>query len=141
MISQTAQSEFLPQAFAYKILKKLAKAGLVEILRENNEEWIDNLPITMEEPFEFIEGREDDVAELKENLGLQNWATLENVMDAMEEEYDIEGLTPEETRIIAGVRYEMVEKGYSIDEIRTDGEWCAVCASIREQRQKMETGG
>ncbi len=33
------------------------------------------------------------------------------------------------------------EKGYSIDEIRTDGEWCAVCASIREQRQKMETGG
>ncbi len=105
----------LDKVYMTKDMENQVILRLVEILRENNEEWIDNLPITMEEPFEFIEGREDDVAELKENLGLQNWATLENVMDAMEEEYDIEGLTPEETRIIAGVRYEMVEKGYSIE--------------------------
>ena len=79
----------LDKVYMTKDMENQVILRLVEILRENNEEWIDNLPITMEEPFEFIEGREDDVAELKENLGLQNWATLENVMDAMEEEYDI----------------------------------------------------
>ena len=30
---QIAQDELLPQAFAYKILKKLEKAGLVEVVR------------------------------------------------------------------------------------------------------------
>ena len=32
-IGEITQSQLVPQAFAYKILKKLAKAGLVEILR------------------------------------------------------------------------------------------------------------
>ena len=32
-VGEIAQEELLPQAFAYKILKKLEKAGLLEILR------------------------------------------------------------------------------------------------------------
>lgn len=32
-IAELTQSQLLPQAFAYKILKKLARGGLVEILR------------------------------------------------------------------------------------------------------------
>ena len=32
-VGEIAQAELLPQAFAYKILKKLEKAGLLEILR------------------------------------------------------------------------------------------------------------
>ncbi|MBC8571347.1 penicillin-binding transpeptidase domain-containing protein [Zongyangia hominis] len=105
----------LDKVFMTKDMENQVILRLVDILKANNEPWIDNLPITMEEPFQFMEGREDDVAKLKETLGLQNWATLENVMDAMVEEYKIEGLDPVQTRIIAGVRYEMVDKGYSIE--------------------------
>lgn len=32
-VGQVAKSEFLPQAFAYKILKKLEKAGLIQLVR------------------------------------------------------------------------------------------------------------
>lgn len=32
-VGQIAQSEMLPQAFAYKILQKLAKAGLIDVTR------------------------------------------------------------------------------------------------------------
>ena len=32
-VGQVAQSEFLPQAFAYKILKKLEKAGFIRLSR------------------------------------------------------------------------------------------------------------
>ena len=32
-VGQIAQDEFLPQAFAYKILKKLAAAGLIQVTR------------------------------------------------------------------------------------------------------------
>ncbi len=32
-VGQIAQDELLPQAFAYKILKKLERAGLVEVVR------------------------------------------------------------------------------------------------------------
>ena len=32
-VGQVARSEFLPQAFAYKILKKLEKAGLIRLSR------------------------------------------------------------------------------------------------------------
>ena len=32
-VGQLAQDELLPQSFAYKILKKLAKAGLIEVSR------------------------------------------------------------------------------------------------------------
>ena len=32
-VGQVAQSEFLPQAFAYKILKKLEKAGFIRLVR------------------------------------------------------------------------------------------------------------
>ncbi|WP_052446571.1 penicillin-binding transpeptidase domain-containing protein [Candidatus Soleaferrea massiliensis] len=92
--------------------------SLVKVLNGTGEEWIDNLPISKTEPFEFLSGEENEsrIKHLKEDLRLNVYATVQNVIDAMVSIYEIdtEGLTPQEIRIIAGVRYEMAQKDYSI---------------------------
>ena len=92
--------------------------GLVDVLQGTDEEWIDELPISKTEPFTFLEGEENEskIAKLKEELRLNVYATEQNVMDALVQIYEIdtENLTPEEIRIVAGVRYEMAQKDYSI---------------------------
>lgn len=44
---------------------------------------------------------------------LNQWATPENVLDAMAKSYNVEGFTPEETRLIVAVRYEMERRGFN----------------------------
>ena len=44
----------LDKVYMTKDMENQVILRLVEILRENNEEWIDNLPITMEEPFNLL---------------------------------------------------------------------------------------
>ncbi|WP_197068240.1 penicillin-binding transpeptidase domain-containing protein [Candidatus Soleaferrea massiliensis] len=92
--------------------------SLVKVLNGTGEEWIDNLPISKTEPFEFLSGEENEskITRLKKDLRLNVYATVQNVIDAMVGIYEIdtEGLTPQEIRIIAGVRYEMAQMDYSI---------------------------
>ncbi|MDL2215905.1 peptidase [Ruminococcaceae bacterium OttesenSCG-928-N02] len=89
---------------------------LVQILQEAEETWADTLPITTSAPYTFLEGREDKVAALKTMLGLNVYATEQNVLDKIVQRYGLEGYPPAWQRILGGIRYEMElrEYGYSV---------------------------
>lgn len=87
---------------------------LTELLQSRGEEWNDTLPITDTEPFQFMEDRESDIAALRKNLGLADYATVENCMTAMIEAYGLEEYAPAEQRRLAGIQYEMVIRDFSL---------------------------
>lgn len=88
---------------------------LIGIMEEANEDWIDNLPITEQEPFAFKEGDvyEASIARLKDALGVAQYATIDDVMSHLIENYGLEDLSPLDARRVAGVRYEMDQRGFS----------------------------
>ena len=85
------------------------------ILLEAGEEWIDDLPITEVAPFEFKEGREADIRSLKNFLGVEQYATVDDVVYWLRDRFDLEEMTDPQFRIIAGVRYEMYRKDFSMN--------------------------
>ena len=85
---------------------------LITILEENGEEWIDNLPLTKEAPFEYT-GTETAQKRLRNTLDLAEFASAEDVVYRLKERYDLEDASDEEFRKIAGVRYEMERVGYN----------------------------
>lgn len=89
--------------------------ALQNLFAQRSEKWVDELPISLTaNGYEFIAGKETDVAALKKNLRLQSYATAQNCMDALVNQYSIKGYTPEQTRNIASVRYNMEQSGFSI---------------------------
>ena len=54
---------------------------LVQLLKANNEEWIDSLPITATPPYTFEEDRESGVERLKKSLRMANYATAEQCLE------------------------------------------------------------
>lgn len=82
---------------------------LVNLIREYGDDYIDDLPITTEPPFEFVDVTAQDQARLdaymKNNKVPENASAVE-VLSSMRTRYDIDSnYTAEEARIIAGVRY------------------------------------
>ncbi len=82
---------------------------LTRILEEDGEEWIDNCPIVIEPSgyVTFVEGQESAVSKMKAELNLQSYATAQNCLDTMYEEYELTGQAPDVARIIMGVRLNM----------------------------------
>ncbi len=71
----------------------------------------DTLPITRTAPYEYTE---EDVAEVVEALNLNVYASAENCIDKLISDYRIdEKYTADEKRIIAGMRYTMMDKDFS----------------------------
>lgn len=69
------------------------------------------LPITMTEPYEFTK---EDVSGVREKLHLNVYATPDNCIDKLISEYEIsDSYSQREKRIIAGMRYAMIEKEFS----------------------------
>ena len=87
---------------------------LAGILLEADEEWVDNLPITETAPFEFKEGRAGEIKALKNFLGIEQYASIEDTVHWLKEEFDLQEMTNSQFRIIAGVRYEMHRKDFSM---------------------------
>lgn len=88
--------------------------SLVNILDENGVEWDTSLPISDTQPYTFT-GDDKAVSKLKENLNMNVYATADNCMDKLKEDYDIDdSYTPEEQRLLAGIRYEMQLRGFSL---------------------------
>lgn len=88
--------------------------SLAEILNENQVEWSTSLPISETQPYAFTSD-EDAVAKLKENLKMNVYATAENCMDQLRKEYDIDdSYNTEQQRLLAGIRYEMQLRGFSL---------------------------
>lgn len=91
--------------------------GLIRFLESKNEEWIDNIPLFLDETgtVQFEEEREADINWMKSAyyLHLNAYATAKNVYDAMVEEYELEEYEKTEAIKIASVRYNMTRLGFS----------------------------
>lgn len=97
--------------------------GIANILREDGVAWIDTLPITRERPYSYLEARDSDAIKLRKNIELQHYATAEDCLIEMYRRYGIdESLSDDEKRIIAGVRYEMFLRSFSLSNRYTFAE-------------------
>ncbi len=89
-----------------------ALLALVKLLRAQNEEWNDTLPLSASAPYSFDVERESGVKRLKSYLRMADYATAENCMQQMRALYELDGYTPEEQRCLAGIRYNMAVAGF-----------------------------
>ena len=85
---------------------------LISILEKNGEEWIDNLPLSDSAPF-FYTGTETAQRRLRNTLDLADFASAADVVFRLKERYGLEGMSDEDFRKVAGVRYEMERVGYN----------------------------
>ena len=86
--------------------------SLINLLKQQDAEWIDELPMSKVSPYSFIQ--DGDTERLLKKLELAHYATEENCLKRMVEKYDLEGYSDEEQRLIAGVRYSMDISDFSI---------------------------
>lgn len=97
--------------------------GIAKILDGDGVQWIDTLPITAERPYEYREARDSDIVKLRKNIKVQPYATADDCIAALYKIYDIsEDYTEREKRIIAGVRYEMFIRSFSLSNRYTFAE-------------------
>lgn len=88
--------------------------SIVQILDEYNTPWSTSLPISETTPYTFTDDA-DAVEKLKENLNLNVYATAENCIDKLLEDYDIDpSYSQEQQRLLAGIRYEMQLCSFSL---------------------------
>ncbi|MCR4779457.1 MAG: hypothetical protein K5876_00025 [Ruminiclostridium sp.] len=106
------QKAFLPASTQNDVL-----LGAVNVLRDCGEKWNDTVPISYTEPFEFTEDNADKLRAFKAFIIVNPAATVDNCISALAKKYriDTEKFTPEQVRLIGGVRYEMEKRDFSYD--------------------------
>ncbi len=87
--------------------------SLCKLLTLYNTEWNDVLPMTLAAPFEFTDD-EKAVAQMKQKLGLNDYASAENCFEEMVSRYSLQTYTDDEKRLIMGVRYSMEKADFSV---------------------------
>jgi len=98
---------------------------VAKILKNDGIDWIENIPITKSKPYQYIENRDKEIATMQDDnhLRLQGYSTAEDCIDALIEKYEIsDEYTDEEKRIIAGIRYEMILRSFSVSNRYTFAE-------------------
>ena len=94
---------------------------IVELLRANGENWNDTLLISQPDAagnytFTAEEGSTRDqkaLAAMKDNLGLQQYATANDVMEKLVEDYDLASYPLSWQRTLGGIHYEMQLQAFS----------------------------
>ena len=94
---------------------------IVELLRANGESWNDTLLISQPDAagnytFTAEEGSTRDqkaLAAMKDNLGLQQYATANDVMEKLVEDYDLTSFPLSWQRTLGGIHYEMQLQAFS----------------------------
>ena len=90
----------------------------VELLREAGYDWNDTMPVSRMQPYVFENDRERDVAEMKKNLRLNKYADASNCIEKLCDDYEIgEEYSEKDRRIIAGIRYEMLLRSFSMSNV------------------------
>ena len=85
---------------------------LVNLLAEHNAPWIDELPMSANEPYSFTE--DGDTEKLLKTLELASFATAENCFKEMISRYELEGYSRADQRKIMGIRYSMTISDFSV---------------------------
>lgn len=93
----------------------------LDILRSYNLEWNETIPITKTAPYEFTKDSDADIEKLKNLVGVNLYATAENCIDKILDDYEItpDLYTAEQQRTLAGIRYEMKLRDFSINNVYT----------------------
>ena len=90
----------------------------VQLLKEAGYDWNDTAPVTRSAPYVFQPERDSDAAAMREKLHLNTYATADNCIDKLIADYAIsDEYTTNEKRIIAGVRYEMLLRQFSMANV------------------------
>ena len=94
---------------------------IVGLLGENGESWNDSLLIGQADAvghYEFTAASDNSseqraLATMKENLGLQQYATADDVMEKLVEDYDLSEFSLYWQRVLGGIHYEMQLQAFS----------------------------
>ena len=94
---------------------------IVELLQASGESWNDSLLIGEPDAaghYEFTAAADSAsdqkaLANMKEGLGLQQYATADDVMEKLVEDYNLEGWSLHWQRVLAGIHYEMQQQAFS----------------------------
>ena len=94
---------------------------IVGLLEENGESWNDTLLISQPDAAgnysftadENSSSEQRALATMKENLGLQQYATANDVMEKLVEDYDLGEFTLYWQRVLGGIHYEMQLQAFS----------------------------
>lgn len=94
---------------------------VVDILQTNGESWNDSLLISVPDAnghYEFTADAESEydqssLSSMKETLGLQQYATADDVMEKLVEDYGLSEFSLSWQRILGGLHYEMEQQAFS----------------------------
>ncbi len=87
---------------------------LVNLMKEHNAEWRDELPLDFNAPFGYKADSKDEISKLLEILELAHYATAENCFDEMVKKYELEKYSDADKRKIMGIRYSMTANDFSV---------------------------
>ena len=120
---------------------------IVELLRENGESWNDTLLIGQADAAGNYAFTDDDtstsdqkqLADMKETLGLQQYATANDVMEMLVEKNDLQDFSPEWQRVLAGIHYEMDRQAFSNvnNFVMAENVSAATVATIKEHSLQL----
>ncbi|MDO4731352.1 MAG: penicillin-binding transpeptidase domain-containing protein [Clostridia bacterium] len=90
---------------------------LISLFEQKNEEWIDELPIILDENdnYVFNEAKQDEIDKLKKDYRLNNYATAEDCINMLSSEkwFDCEIENKKDKRNVLSVKYNMNKTGYT----------------------------
>ncbi len=90
----------------------------VQLLKDAGYEWNDTMPVSKSEPYVFAKDRDRDIAEMKQNLRLNKYADAANCIEKICDDYEIgDEYAERDRRIIAGIRYEMLLRSFSMSNV------------------------
>lgn len=127
---------WLPTGSQNEILQRLMK-----LCEELGEEWTDNLPISHRPPFAVLPGREQAMDKLRSFLGVQSYATAEDAMYQLVQRYKLEDFDPVDQRKIAGVRYEMEQRGFAFNVPYTFATDVSIDSVVRIKERSYQLAG
>ena len=120
---------------------------IVELLRENGESWNDTLLIGQPDAAGRYAFTDDDssasdqkqLADMKETLGLQQYATADDVMEMLVEKNELQGFSLEWQRVLAGIHYEMDRQAFSNvnNFVMAENVSAATVATIKEHSLQL----
>lgn len=120
---------------------------IVELLRENGESWNDTLLIGQPDAAGHYEFTDDDMstsdqkqlADMKDTLGLQQYATADDVMEMLVEKNNLQDFSLEWQRVLAGIHYEMDRQAFSNvnNFVMAENVSAATVATIKEHSLQL----
>ena len=120
---------------------------IVELLRKNGESWNDTLLIGQPDAAGRYAFTDDDssasdqkqLADMKETLGLQQYATANDVMEMLVEKNELQGFSLEWQRVLAGIHYEMDRQAFSNvnNFVMAENVSAATVATIKEHSLQL----